>query len=497
MPSHRQAFFNLLNSQYRKRQFAPGQLEEIYQQYRDDITLTQDLTFGLQAFEEHTNKRIKDHKGFKIQVGSEESDTLEKALKGSEPAVKNEVRTELDKVFAPENFYAPAQEKYQESIEAFKKRVSKVPGYSIELLRIELEKINQDAKNAIKAQQKMELKRLKETFEKPEFMENFKNALGKDTDEAEKIKKELIADLEKKHKAQLDSFDKVTQENLTTLDKASALEKKQILFSGQLESWANQLSQKDKDKMMQEMERAREINRARRNLTRPEELTTATIDVKEKTISTINPADLDFIISLSGSKINHTKKKENEPGIWTVQMSSRILSPFYYLSRQENPKVDMLTMAQAVRASGFDSITLTIDFDDPKTQKQRARQAYEAALESGFAPGPLPGEESKGDKALKGIVLKDREGKEIDPKTLFTPSELQVLHEHAKDRREKLVKLLEDAPKETVPEETSKKFRSDLNAGRNEIRVAKGKQAINEAEEKAVEEDIQKVLNPS
>ncbi|PWY56427.1 hypothetical protein DGG96_02590 [Legionella qingyii] len=495
MPSHRQAFFNLLNSQYRKRQFAPGKLEEIYQQYRDDITLTQDLTFGLQAFEEYTNKRIKDHKGFKIQIGPEEGDTLEKALKGSDSTAKDTVRNKLNEVFTPEKFYAPAQEKYQESIEAFKKRVSQVPGYSIELLRGELEKINQDAKNAIIAQQKMEVKRLKETFENSAFMTDFKNALGKDPDEAEKVKKELIAELEKKHSEQLGAFNKVTQENLTTLDKASALEKKQILFSGQLESWANQLSQKDKDKMLLEMEQAREKNRERRNLTRPEELTTGTIDVKEKTISTINPEDLEFIISLSGAKIKHTKGKENEPGIWSVEMPARILSPFYYLSRQENPKVDMLTMAQAVRASGFDAITLTINFDDPKTQKQRARQAYEAALESGFAPGPLPGEESKGDKAVKGIVLKDREGKEIDPTTLFTPSELKVLHEHAKERRDKLAKLLQNAPKETVPEETSKKFRSELDEGRNKIRTDKGKNAIDKELEQQQEVEIKTILN--
>ncbi|WP_454783183.1 hypothetical protein [Legionella sp. WA2022007384] len=498
MPSHRQAFFNLLNSQHRKVQFTPEKLEEIFQKYRDDIHLTQDLSFGSHAFEGHANKRVKDHKGFKLQIGPEEGDTLEKALKGSDPAEKNEVREGLDKAFAPEKFYAPAQEKYQESIEAFKKRVSQVPGYSIEVLRGELERITKDAKDAIKAQQKMELQKLKDTFDETKnrgFMDKFTTALGKDADEAEKLKTDLITELEQSHAQQLTEFDNVTKENLTTLDKASALEQKQVLFSGQLESWANQLSPKQRDQMLQEMEMAREENRKRRNLTAPEQITTAEIDVDKKTISTINPEDLNFIISLSGAKIKHNKGKDNEPGTWSVQMSPRILSPFYYLSRQENPKVDMLTMAQAVRASGFDSITLKINFDDPKTQKQRARQAYEAALESGFAPGPLPGEESKGDKALKGIVLKDGSGNEIDPKTLYTPSELQILHEHAQARREKLSKLLDSAPKTPVPEETAKNFRSEISKGRNEIRLAKGKEAIKEDEELAHEQNVQSILN--
>ncbi|QMT59909.1 hypothetical protein [Legionella sp. PC997] len=497
MPSHRQAFFNLLNSQHRKGQFSPEKLEEIFQKYRDDINLTQDLTFGSQAFEQHASKRVKDHKGFKTKIGPEEDDTLEKALKGNAPE-KNKVREDLNKVFTPESFFVPAQEKYQESVESFKKRVNQVPGYSVEVLRGELERIAKDAKDAIKAQQKMELQRLKDTFDDTKnagFMGQLQTALGKDADEAEKIKKDLIAELETKHNEQLSAFDTVTRENLTILDKASALERKQILFSGQLEGWADQLSEKQKNEMQLEMERAREENRKKRNLTSPPEFTSVEMNFDKKTISTINPEDLDFIISLTGTKIQHIKGEDNKPGTWSVQLSARILSPFYYLSRQENPKVDMLTMAQAARASGIDSVTATINFDDPKTQKQRARQFYEALLESGFDPGPLPGEESKGDKALKGIILKDGAGKEIDPKTLYTPNELQILHEHAKTRREKMAKLLDKPPTTPVPEETVKKFRAELDKGRNQIRAAKGKEAFKQDEETVHAEKVQSVLN--
>ncbi|WP_454785912.1 hypothetical protein [Legionella sp. WA2024007413] len=497
MPSHRQAFFNLLNSQHRKGQFSPEKLEEIFQKYRDDINLTQDLTFGLGAFEQHASKRVKDHKGFKTKIGPEEDDTLEKALKGNDPE-KNKVIADLNKVFTPESFFVPAQEKYQESVESFKKRVNQVPGYSVEVLRGELERIAKDAKDAIKAQQKIELQRLKDTFDDTKnagFMGRLQTVLDKDADEVEKIKKDLIAELETKHNEQLSAFDTVTRENLTILDKASALERKQILFSGQLEGWAHQLSAKQRDEMLQEMELAREENRKRRNLTSPTGFTSAEIDVDKKTISTINPEDLNFIISLSGSKLTHIKKKDDQPSTWRVQLSPRILSPFYYLSRQENPKVDMLTMAQAARASGFDTVTAVINIDDPKTQKQRARQAYEALLESGFDPGPLPGEESKGEKALKGIVLKDGNGKEIDPKTLYTPSELQILHEHASARREKLAKLLDKAPTTPVPEETVKKFRAELDEGRNRIRATKGKEAFKQEEETVHAEKVQNVLN--
>lgn len=497
--THRQAFFNLLNSQHRKSQFSPEKLERIKQLYRDDLKLTEDLDFGAKAFEDQTNKRIKDHTGFKIQIGPEEGDTLEKALKG-DSVEKNAVREQLKQTFDLAKFYTPAQEKYQESIEVLRKRINQLPEEQIDVLRAELVAINQTAKNALLAQQKMELQRLKDSFDEaknPGFMKKFETALGKDTEEAEKVKNDLIAELEKSHAQQVAEFDNGVKENVTLLDKARGLEQRKMLFTGQLESWAGQLSPEKRDKMLQEIELAREENRKRRNLTLPEENTTALVDVKENTISAVNPEDLNFIISLTGSKINHLKGKDKDtPGLWKVEMSPRILSPFYYLSRQENPKVDMLTMAQAVRASGFDSITLTVNFDDPKTQKERARQAYQAALETGFAPGLLPGEEAKGDKGLKGIILKDGAGNEIKPETLFTPGELQKLHDHAKEQREKLGKLLENAPKEKIPEETSKKFRSELTEGRDKIRLEKGKEKVDLVAEQALEEEVQKVLTP-
>ncbi|WP_392537494.1 hypothetical protein [Legionella sp. 227] len=494
MPSFRKAFFNLFNSQKRVRQFTPDEQEKIYQKYRDSVGLTQDLTFGSEAFAQHAEKRIKDHTGFKTQIGSNKEDTLEKLLKDDSPNTKKEIKDELKSILTPQPFYTKAQEVYKESMEFFQQRMKQVPELSVEQLRGYHEQITTRARDALKAQQKKELKDLQDKAE------NLAQQIGtvantNDPEQIKKIKENLIKDLESSHKTQLDEFNKTAQENLTTLDKASALERKRIIFSGQLESWAYQLSTSQKNKMLDEMERVRAENRKKRGISDTDALTGADINVGENTISAVNPADLDFIISLTGTQIVQKKAaKEGDPGTWQVHMSARILSPFYYLSNKQNPKVEMLTMAQAVRASGFDSITMTINFDDPKTQKQRARQAYEAALESGFNPGLLPGEESKGDKGLKGIVLKDGSGKEIDPRTLFTPTELELLHQEAAQRRERLKSIAEEPPKQPSTE-VAKQYRGEIDKGRNEARAKAGKAAIDSVEEEQLEQNVKTTLS--
>ncbi|MBN9227385.1 MULTISPECIES: hypothetical protein [Legionella] len=490
MPSFRQAFFNLLTSQKLTGQFKPEKQEAMYQQYRDSVGLTQDLKFGAQAFDTHAEKRIKDHAGFKTPIGSNKEDTLEKLLKEDTPDPnKKAIKDELKGILTPQAFYTAAQKTYKESIEAFQQRIKEVPDVSIESLRGMHEVINKRARDALLAQQKTELEALKA---KADDLAQKIGTLSGNTDLAA-IKNNLIADLEKNHKDQLAEFNKSAQENVTILDKASALERKRLIFTAQLEGWAGQLSSRQKQEMIDELERAREENRKKRGLAPGDQLTGAEINVGENQISAVNPEDLNFIVSATGAKIQHSKGKDGEPGVWTVQLSARILSPFYYFSNKQNPKTEMLTMAQAVRASGFDSITMTINFDDPATQKQRARQAYEAALECGFDPAPLAGQEGK-EKPLKGIVLKDGAGKEIDPATLFTPNELRILHEDAAKRREKLKAIVEEPAKKPSPE-LAQDYRKQINDTRDAIRTKAGQAAVDRAQEDTYDTQVKNSLS--
>lgn len=154
MPSFRKAFFNLFNSQKLVKQFTPDEQEKIYQKYRDSVGLTQDLTFGSEAFAHHAEKRIKDHTGFKTQIGSNKEDTLEKLLKDDAPNTKKEIKDELKSILTPQPFYTKAQEVYKESMEFFQQRMKQVPELSVEQLRGYHEQITTRARDALKAQQK-------------------------------------------------------------------------------------------------------------------------------------------------------------------------------------------------------------------------------------------------------------------------------------------------------------------------------------------------------
>lgn len=160
MPSFRQAFFNLLNSRKLTKQFTPEELEKIYKDYRDQVGLSEDLTFGAEAFDNHVNKRIKDHTGFKTPIGPEEGETLEKLLKGDTPKEKKEVRDALKSILEPQDFFTAAQQQYKDSMEYFHKRMKEFPELTIDNLRGQLEQITTRGRDALLAQQKEELKAL-------------------------------------------------------------------------------------------------------------------------------------------------------------------------------------------------------------------------------------------------------------------------------------------------------------------------------------------------
>ncbi|MBI2786507.1 MAG: hypothetical protein HYX60_09500 [Legionella longbeachae] len=474
MPTKRQQLFNLLNSQAYLKQFSPEAKQTILDEYHDSIGLAEDLTFGATAFEDHAKKRINGLDGFKKQMGPEKTDTLDKLLKGDDPEVKKEVRTTLNELFKAQPFYENAKINYAETIEAFKDKVKEVPEkYTVEDIRSELNRVQGSAKNAIKAQQKMEKTNLNKLFDDESFMEKFKEALG-NTD-SDQVKKDLIAELNKSHEEQLAAFEKTAAENITHLDQAAAKEMERLILSFQLDRIAEQLTGSNKDLMEKEIERAREENLKKRKITREDENTEAFVNTRDGTISTLNPDDLNFIISLTGQKINHDKAN----GLWTVNLSNRIASPFYYASFQSCPKTDMLTMAQLVRASGFERITMIVNFDDESTRKQRAREAYEACLESGFEP----------DK----IKLVDGNNKEIKPEEIFTPGELQRLKQNAGVTRDELKQLKEKAPKSEPNQDRVNTMREELLELRNKKRADSEK--ITKESLKQDEQEIKTVLD--
>lgn len=482
----REGLFSFLDSRRYLRQFSPEKQEQMLQQFRDEIGLT-DVSLKATAFNDHADKSVNDYTGFKLQVGKTPEDTFDKKLAGTEPG-KAEIRDAIASAFKKEPFYEKAQTSYNESIEAFKGLVKKVPHpYTVEGIRGELERIEKRARRAIEAQQKVELKAFETKIN--EQTDNLKTVLGLDGPKLEKAKADLIDELKKTHEAQLKAFDKTAGDNLIVLDKASALQMERLVFTAQLESFAKQLDAKKRQDMEVAIAGAKDKMRERLQLQQAEG-NTGIVDYNNDgmSISAIDPNDLDFIVSLTGKTI---KKKENEPGVWTIEWPPRIYDPAYYLGFDQKPKVDLLTAAQAVKASGFSSITMKVTFSDPDTQKKRLRQAYEACLEADF-----PYTKIENGKEIKHIKLIDgNTGKEVDPKTLFNPTELKLLHDEADARRKKLDDMKKSVPTKAQSEQVTQEMRTELRDNRNKAKPDEEK--ITEQAEKELEEEIENVFKPT
>lgn len=486
----RKRAFDFLDSRKILRELTPEAEKELLQKLRDKIGLSE-FDFKTNAFNDHDTNRIRNFSGFKLQIGEDKENTFDKLLRGKEPE-KEKLKEEFEKVFKKEDFYDTAKESYNRSIAAFKDIiVEKVPmPYSAEDIRGELTRIQTNARNAIAAQQKLELERFKKTVESQ--TDNLKAALNIDDDqEINNIKANLIKELEGTHKKQLDAFDKAAAENVTLLDKAANAQMEQYVFAAQMEKYA--WGQTDARKR-QEMLDAIEAVRIKKLKEQPQGnvFVETHVDPNGMSISSIDPKDLDFFYTLTGKKIEQKK-----PGVWTIEFPPRIFDPGYYLTypvNQEKPKADMLALAQAIRAAGFNGIKMTVDFpNDPYTEKLRLKQAYEACLDAGFPPVEF-GDDGK-PKKPQLIILIDSKGREVNIQELFKDDgpKLGMLHQQAKEQR----KALDDrknvlTPSKKSPPEITNALKTDMSTAKNKGKT--GPDILTPEKEKEVEAHVERVL---
>lgn len=151
------------------------------------------------------------------------------------------------------------------------------------------------------------------------------------------------------------------------------------------------------------------------------------------TLKGISVKELPLIKSLTGKEIHQTS-----PGTFEVKMDSNLWDWRYYQSPRQNIETDFKLMAQAVRACGYDKITLNCDYDDPEISKERARQAYEAAIEAGFDPKDIV-------VKIHGKVYgKDKDGVDLLEREIFADqgNQLAKLHDRSKVVQAELKELL-------------------------------------------------------
>ncbi|HAU2240239.1 TPA: hypothetical protein JBK70_05610 [Legionella pneumophila] len=367
-----------LKSESRTKKYTSEEFKRLEREYRDHIGLPESSSFSSDAFDKLVSSRVDDFRAFP-KTSLPGGLLFHDKLKDANTTEGDNIRDVLSKtVLAPTEKFKTAQKNFTESTSTFKELTKLIPSkFRAQDLVGTMKELTDDARKAILEQQAHEIQMLKEKLDPQKegqsgnYVSDFKKALGlKDNDEVKKVTEGLVKELEESHKKQLSEFDKSTSESLTQLHKASASESTEYLFLANL--------YENNKEMRQTLEKLYAKERERKGL--PPESTTAHVGISAQKIdlSGIKLKDIPVIKSITGREIH-----QQPDGSFTINMP--MINPFYYQDPRQNVKTDLMLLAQAIKASGYDSIEMNCNFpNSEKVAMERGRQAFAACIESGF-----------------------------------------------------------------------------------------------------------------
>lgn len=357
---------------------SPEAYNNLAGEYLDYIGLGTDATFSAKAFDAHIQTRTQDVSGLKGAKLTSGALIHEKLASSSEKEAAKVVQDAVRAALAKSPAFTLAQEAYEKEIREFTEiRVKNVPKkYTAGALERVFREISDTAIKAIKEQQQLEVSTLKAQFVNADFNKVLISSLGIDPADLETTQDSMLKDLQATHDKQKSDFDSSVQETVKTVLEASARQHRNFLFIAELHK---------NDKAMREMiESLAGKNRLKMGITDP-----TSLDVGENgiDISSVKVEQLEYIRGFGGGKITPQAAKDGEPALFKLELGKRIFNSGYY--RRDDQIKDMVTIAQAVRASGADSIIMNVDFSNDSIGRLRARQVYEACLKSGFTPDKI------------------------------------------------------------------------------------------------------------
>lgn len=389
---------------YKSRNYARHSTESIKQSLLDNKDAPTDygtqFAISSESLDKVEKSGIKDIDGFSNSKGPNDLSIHDKL---KDPAIKDKISEAL----MPSIDFQNAKTKYTAQIEEFNKLLKQVPQKNNPQDLIgTLKAINDEARNALIAQQKTEATSFSNALNKNS---QFKNSFGLDADTC--IKK-LEEDLKKSHEKQLEEFDKASAENENTLHLKASEGMSTLAYISRLA--------KNNEEMRKFIEEIALKNEAKKH---PNDTVTIGYDDSKISLSGVTMKDIKFIKTATGSTIH-----QQEDGSFTLSMSRRIFAWRYYLSPGQGPKTDFLEMAQAVKACRYKGITMELNYDDPETLQKRGRQAFEACIEAGFP--------------IDQIKIMGK-GNEMKPEDLYKdyPSKLQAYKQKALQIAEEYKKM--------------------------------------------------------
>lgn len=313
----------------------------------------------------------------------------------------------------------------------------------------------------IESQQAAEKGELEALFEKPEFQENFEKSLNLDEVDPEERAEQLEA---------------VKADMLAELD-ASHL-KERAAFEGSInDPIKNMLStSRERVSLLAMIDHANAENRA--NIDKLVAATsgdlTAGVASASRTKSSrykgIDVGQLKTFVTATGRKVN------GEGDSYTLELPNRLLSPFYYSNPKHNLKADIMMLPLALKARGFDAITMNINHPDKEYAKELARLAAEGCAACGFKDITIN---------VNGETYSDTKEAGTIRAKLFSdcPSRWDNAVKEAKQNAEDWKKALEDSETE-APENFKDRVDKQLAPKREaEARAAAEAEALAAAEE--------------
>lgn len=346
--------------------------------YSEMIGLGKKAQFSATAFDELVTERVQNFLGLqKAQTPDEK--LIYKELNKNEnntteqTTAKQAVQKELNNALQLSDEFVQAQKEYSQSITHFITQIQEQgKSHSIDNLIPVFENHVNEAKQAIKKQQSKEIAYLSKKFtEDADFKKNIKESLNLTDTQIEEVQNSLIKNLEETHKNQNELFEKSTSDSFTKLHQIAEEQRKDFLFVAMLH--------KNDPGMRKIIEKIAEENRKKFGSNDLEISMGPTDNLVD--ISSVRLEQLKFIELVHGKKIS---QNEGPPVSFRFDMGKRLFNPLYYVNNRAS--TDMLVMAQAVRASGSQSVTMTLNFKNEKIANQRARESYDACIKAGFPP---------------------------------------------------------------------------------------------------------------
>jgi hypothetical protein len=448
-----------LKSNERIDKFSAEEQAKLHADYNTHLGLGKDVTFNPDALEKFSESKIKNFEGFN-ETKDHNGRLISKSYKGEGNSDNlNAYKTGLEAALGQTKEFVDAQVDYKESVAELKKLANKVGHgtgtYKAQDLIGVMGKINEEAITAIKKQQESEKLNLENLDLEP--LRKILKLQPPADNELKAIRSNLVKDLESAHSKQLAEFEKTTSSSLTTLHNAAAKDMTQLLFIANLH--------KNKVQTAKNIADLSEQNRKDAGIAPVVMLDGS----NEISLTGITVADLDTITSITGKQIineGNGKFKLNQASTASIL---NLWDFFYHQDWKQNSKADILLMAQAVRASGYEYITLDVSsFSSKEVGDEKAREAYEAARLAGYPA----------DK----ITIKQN-GKEIKMGELFQN------YQGTKDSIDKKANDIAKKVEELTKSESAAtpagmdKIKADILATRNEIKEAE-KQKL-EAEKEA------------